>query len=1562
MALVTGDADGVFTGTGVVAAHPAYSFDPAIAGAGFHSLTYTVNNGSGCTAAETHIIEVLPAATADASLQDVHIMCAINPSGNISLAALLTPTTDAGGTFAQGASFDANASIAGNTLNYNGPGCYEIEYSVSTGDASVGGSCAAIATSTAFIYISEAPQPSFDITEEVCWDGIAGSITLTPVTNSPIYTNAATAAWSIGASTTTAVSTVDPATGLVTVNDAGVLEICLTETITNPACNGVGPQDCVETTCHTISISRTDTDVSAGWTPSFSPICVDGGIQDLVALVTGNLDGIFTGNGVIAAHPAYSFDPVVAGVGTHSVTYTVNNSSGCTIVETHLIEVLPTVDATVNAATVCEASGGQFDLTALMVDGTTTLGGTFTASAGTVSGDVFTYTAAGPFPIIVDITYTVGTAPFDATNGCGDEQTVTLTIIEQPEAAFDTPDFLCELQAGDAPYDLNDYLTSLDANYSTGTPDRNWVVISGTATINADGTGFNPTAAGTVVVQLTETFSANGVDCSSVWTETISIADVEDPTWTNPSPVCEEDLPLDLSVIGAPVSAGGTWSGLGIMDATLGTFNPPGEGAYLITYTVGEFPCESELSQTIEVFPVRSTDIKDVTVCESPSASINLSAMLDGADIGGAFTVVTTSLNNAPVINNDVLDYIIDFSDGVGPHTITIEYALTPTGVGGGCDPAPSQAIITITGTDDTGFDLPDSWCVQDGPINFQDYTALIGGTWSFGDGVTPVPATFPTNADFGLVEIIYNPDVSSCGVPSSEFIEIIPDYTIVIDPVAPLCPFDEVIDLTATITNLGDNSTFTDPVAGGLFSGPGITDNVNGTFVPSIAVATMGQGTYTITYTYTNCDGCCSFSSTIDITVEDQEVPTIDCPADISTVNIDGACYAGVIVPEPTNITDNCTADEDLLVSYISTYVSGAHYAPGTVINSGTLSATDLFPVGVTEITWTVIDEAGNRNFCTTTVEVVDDEAPDITYCPEDVNAPNDLGQCGANVTVAPIEATDNCAVDSYEWEAVDFYGNPVAQGNTADASGFYSVGITDITWTVSDIYGNTATCSTRVIVSDVEDPTITCPADITVLADPCTLSATSTFVNVPLPTGVADNCAIEEVFNNFNYTDDASGDYPIGTTTVTYSVTDIYNNFTSCSFTVTVEPCCEAQAGDITVGGGVCPGEEILLTTNGTEQTGAGYEHYFLIVDANTGLLVDVSNTSGVISASVYPSGNYIAYSYSVKTGEEPNPAPTVGSTISDIGTIDEGCYDISAPGTEIFLPDAFPSIGVGPNTFEGANGGVGTYYYNVHQIEIVGGTQPYTYVWDNTGYVRHTVTDNATGDGVILQIIYSDSAIWNVTITDANGCTSDDLVFTNDPGTTGSPGVILDIYDYETTGTTTGTNGVIDISVEGGTTCANGDYTYQWAGPEGWTGAAAAAGPVINNLPSGWYTVTVTDCGVGNEQQSTIGWYWVEPVRRGRGKVEVGTSENLISAYPNPFTQTTTIEFSVVETGNTQLSVYSIDGREVAQLFNEVAQAGETYPLTFAAKNLVAGIYIVQLTHQNGSVQRHKLVLSK
>ncbi len=84
------------------------------------------------------------------------------------------------------------------------------------------------------------------------------------------------------------------------------------------------------------------------------------------------------------------------------------------------------------------------------------------------------------------------------------------------------------------------------------------------------------------------------------------------------------------------------------------------------------------------------------------------------------------------------------------------------------------------------------------------------------------------------------------------------------------------------------------------------------------------------------------------------------------------------------------------------------------------------------------------------------------------------------------------------------------------------------------------------------------------------------------------------------------------------------------------------------------------------------------------------------------------------------------------------------------------------------------------------------------------------------------------------------------------------------------------------------------------------------------------------------------------------------DLAQNYPNPFNPSTSIKYSVPESGSIRLSVFNIVGEEVAVLVDGFSQAG-FFEVTFDASNLSTGVYIYKLQSAN-SVQTKKMMLLK
>ena len=349
--------------------------------------------------------------------------------------------------------------------------------------------------------------------------------------------------------------------------------------------------------------------------------------------------------------------------------------------------------------------------------------------------------------------------------------------------------------------------------------------------------------------------------------------------------------------------------------------------------------------------------------------------------------------------------------------------------------------------------------------------------------------------------------------------------------------------------------------------------------------------------------------------------------------------------------------------------------------------------------------------------------------------------------------------------------------------------------------------------------------------------------------------------------------------------------------------------------------------------------------MVDAN-GNIVAVNTTGTFATTSLTIGATYTVYGYNVKTSAlvgGPNP-PAVGT---NVGSITGSCFALSNASATVVIASPVTIAG---NNSEGSTNGTSPFTYNTTTIEITGGTTPYNFDWNINGYVRYDIAYTQTG--ATITIYYSNDASWSVTTTDGNECTTGAAVFSN---LQGNVNTLLDIDSYTVTPTNLSNDGSINLAVSGGDLSC-GTYQYQWTGPDTWTGSYATTGNgvyTLSGLPTGWYSVTITDCAGSIAE----GWYWVPEGSRGRAK----TVETL-SVMPNPFADKAIVEFSVNVSGNTTVNVYSIDGKQVATLYNANTQAGETYQVTLDGANLPSGMYFVKMTNANGETMLQKVMINR
>lgn len=164
-------------------------------------------------------------------------------------------------------------------------------------------------------------------------------------------------------------------------------------------------------------------------------------------------------------------------------------------------------------------------------------------------------------------------------------------------------------------------------------------------------------------------------------------------------------------------------------------------------------------------------------------------------------------------------------------------------------------------------------------------------------------------------------------------------------------------------------------------------------------------------------------------------------------------------------------------------------------------------------------------------------DTIPPTIQCPETIISDTDFNLCGA---------------------IIPNIGFPIVNDNIGilvvvaeELLDIYPIGTTDIIWIVYDSTYNIASCIQSILVVDDQFPTIECEDDQTILIAPG-----STEVSVEIQSPIAlDNCTEPSIINDFNNTSDASGLYPLGTTLVTWTATDISNFTAFCNQYITVE-----------------------------------------------------------------------------------------------------------------------------------------------------------------------------------------------------------------------------------------------------------------------------------------------------------------------------------------------------------------------------------------------------------------------
>lgn len=579
------------------------------------------------------------------------------------------------------------------------------------------------------------------------------------------------------------------------------------------------------------------------------------------------------------------------------------------------------------------------------------------------------------------------------------------------------------------------------------------------------------------------------------------------------------------------------------------------------------------------------------------------------------------------------------------------------------------------------------------------------------------------------------------------------------------------------------------------------------GTIIPY----TFDVGTTLITYFATDCAGNES-SCSYNVTVNDNELPTMTCPSDF-TVSLPASadCTAGTAVDliPPTNIFDNCgfqntfsqVQPQDPNQSLLT-----FSYNPNYLDYIADDKSFSFFGTGANAV----------NGFVTFTVRVEGDvEDPDEYFeiYGEDGSLIGTTQAGPPNVTVTP----GTCPALSVSVTTISV---PVATFNTWAVDGqvdITAVSNSSFSTPPPGITGDGISPACTVFTAGTPDGTPDGVSNITVVLDYTSVTPTyfatgaTTIGNSIFPVPLAP------VTHNLN----------IGVTTVTYQVEDVNGNVNTCTYDITVE--------DNIVPSAVCQGTTIYVTPDGSVYTLDPMEIdngssdncgiASMTVSPNTFDCMDVGSTVSVTLQVTDNSGNTSSC-----------VAPVNIQTVEILPTFSIGLCG----NTDLNL---FANAPVGMYTFSwtGPNG-----FVSFDENPTIANADP---SYSGTYVVTITGQSGCQATGAVTLTINSSPNTPIANIVDNNICTTDDIVIETQSysGTT----IVYSWYEgVAPTGTLLGTTSVPSYIISNP---AVGTYSYYvvvdvdacQTNPSGSVSVEVSESPVITSI-----TNTAIDCASGDE----------------------------------------------------------------------------------------------------------------
>ena len=227
--------------------------------------------------------------------------------------------------------------------------------------------------------------------------------------------------------------------------------------------------------------------------------------------------------------------------------------------------------------------------------------------------------------------------------------------------------------------------------------------------------------------------------------------------------------------------------------------------------------------------------------------------------------------------------------------------------------------------------------------------------------------------------------------------------------------------------------------------------------------------------------------------------------------------------------ISPTLIVPEDIIVEATSSNQNEVQLGESVATDNGeiisiTNNAPEFFALGDTTVIWTVSDYSGNISTGNQLVTVTDTTTPEISQL-EDIIAE----ATSVNENIVNLDEPS-----TFDIQEVIIYKN---------APDVFPIGDTLVTWIITDETGNHSVATQIVTIVDTTVPTLTVPEDLTVEA----VSLQETLVEIG-QAGADDISGISSIVNN------APDVFPLGSTIVTWSVTDNHHNTISAEQTITV------------------------------------------------------------------------------------------------------------------------------------------------------------------------------------------------------------------------------------------------------------------------------------------------------------------------------------------------------------------------------------------------------------------------